>query len=441
MTPDQDESLSGALMTANLECTKGVCMLEQILDEENLQGAWKQVRANDGAAGVDGTAIDDFPAFIGEHWQRIKQALLDGTYQPSPVKRVEIPKRTGGTRPLGIPTVLDRLIQQAILQVLQPLFDPEFSEWSFGFRPKRSAHDAVKTVCAYIHAGFKYVVDVDLSKFFDRVHHDLLMLRVARKVKDKRVLHLIGRYLRAGVEIDGVIHPTREGVPQGGPLSPLLANIMLDDFDKELEERGHRFARYADDFVILVKSERAAHRVMASVTRYLQTKLKLVINQEKSKVVKADDCEYLGFIFKNKRIIWSEQSLVDFKQNVRSLTHRSWGISMSRRMEKLSKYIRGWMNYYALSEYYRPIPELDEWLRRRVRMCYIKQWPKPRTRVKNLLRLGVPREFAISTGISSKGWWKLSRTPATQIGMNNAWLQRQGLVSIKELWCAFHYPR
>lgn len=416
-------------------------MLEQILSEANLNRAWKQVRANQGAAGVDGITIDDFPAYIREHWPRVKQALLDGTYQPLPVKRVEIPKRSGGKRPLGIPTVLDRLIQQAILQVLQPIFDPTFSKWSFGFRPNRSAHDAVKTVRAFIKQGYKVIVDVDLSKFFDRVVHDILMARVARKVKDKRVLRLIGRYLRAGVMVDGELQATREGVPQGGPLSPLLANIVLDDFDKELEKRDHRFVRYADDFVILVRSERAAHRVMASVTRYLQDKLKLAVNQEKSKIVNADDCEYLGFTFKGKRIIWSERSLADFKQNVKTLTRRSWGISMRRRMEELSRYLRGWMGYYALSEYYRPVPELDEWLRRRVRMCYIKQWPKPRTRISQLLKLGVPQDMAISLGMSSKGWWKLSRTYATQLGMNNAWLARQGLLSIKELWCAYHYPQ
>jgi len=416
-------------------------MLEQILSEANLNRAWKQVRANQGAAGVDGITIDDFPAYIREHWPRVKRALLDGTYRPLPVERVEIPKRSGGKRPLGIPAVLDRLIQQAILQVLQPIFDPTFSEWSFGFRPNRSAHDAVKTVRALIKQGYKVVVDVDLSKFFDRVVHDILMSRVARKVKDKRVLRLIGRYLRAGVMVDGELQATREGVPQGGPLSPLLANIDLDDFDKELEKRGHRFVRYADDFVILVRSERAAHRVMASVTRYLQDKLKLAVNQEKSKIVIAEDCEYLGFTFKGTRIIWSERSLADFKQNVKTLTRRSWGISMRRRMEELSRYLRSWIGYYALSEYYRPVPELDEWLRRRVRMCYIKQWPKPRTRISQLLKRSVPQDMAISLGMSSKGWWKLSRTHATQLGMNNAWLARQGLLSIKGLWCAYHYPQ
>ena len=243
-------------------------MLEQILSFENLQQAWKHVRANKGAAGIDDVSIKDFPAYFRKHWAAIKQSLLDGSYRPSAVKRVEIPKRTGGKRLLGIPTVLDRLIQQAILQVLQPLFDPGFSESSFGFRPKRSAHDAVRHVHAMIIAGYDHIVDVDLSKFFDRVNHDILMARVARKVKDKRVLRLIGRYLRAGVVIDGKLAPTLEGVPQGGPLSPLLANIMLDDFDKELEKRGHRFARYADDFMILVRSQRAANRVIPKLQQF-----------------------------------------------------------------------------------------------------------------------------------------------------------------------------
>lgn len=415
-------------------------MLERILSRDNLLKAWQRVKANKGKAGVDGVAIDEFPAFLWEHWPEIKSKLLEGSYRPQPVLRVEIPKRSGGKRPLGIPTVLDRLIQQAILQVHQPLFDPGFSESSYGFRPKRSAHMAVRQVRRTIDDGYRWVVDVDLSKFFDRVDHDLLMSRIARKVKDKRVLRLIGRYLRAGVEANGNIQPTTQGVPQGGPLSPLLANIMLDDFDKELEKRGHRFVRYADDFMIFVKSERAAHRVMRSVTRWLERQLKLVMNQEKSKVCPSDESEYLGFIFKNKRITWSDDSLRDFKYKIRRLTARSWGISMKLRLEKLSSYIRGWMNYYALSEYYRPLPELDEWIRRRVRMCYMKQWRYCRTRIRNLVKLGAVKKEAIFVGISSKGPWKLARTYGTQSGLTNKYLKEQGLVSVKELWVAFHYP-
>ncbi|UCC97706.1 MAG: group II intron reverse transcriptase/maturase [Phycisphaerales bacterium] len=416
-------------------------MLEQILSRANLLLAWKRVRANGGAAGIDEITIEEFPAYLREHWAEVKRQLLEGTYSPSPVKRAEIPKRSGGKRPLGIPTVLDRLIQQAILQVLQPLFDPHFSDWSFGFRPGRSAHDALRYVRQMIDEGFRVIVDVDLSKFFDRVNHDLLMLRVARKVKDKRVLMLIGRYLRAGVFTDGKVMPTTEGVPQGGPLSPLLANILLDDFDKELERRGHRFARYADDFVILVKSKRAAERVMVSVTKFLRQKLKLAVNQEKSKIVTADECEYLGFIFKGKRIIWSDESLENFKYNIRRLTARSWGISMAERLQRLSEYIRGWIGYYALSEYYSPLPGLDEWIRRRVRMCYIKQWRRPRTRIRKLLELGSPKKQALGVGLSSKGPWRLAKTFGGQAGLTNAYLKEQGLVSVRELWIAFHYPK
>jgi RNA-directed DNA polymerase len=415
-------------------------MLERILSRDNLLRAWQRVRANKGAAGVDGITVDGFPTYLREHWPEIKRKLLDGTYRPSPVKRVAIPKRSGGKRALGIPTVLDRLIQQAILQVLQPIFDSGFSESSFGFRPRRSAHDAVGKVRRTIDEGYKYVVDIDLSKFFDRVDHDLLMAQIARKVKDKRVLRLIGRYLRCGVEVDGKVLPTTEGVPQGGPLSPLLANIMLDDFDKELEQRGHKFVRYADDFLIFVKSKRAAQRVLLSVTRWLERKLKLVINQEKSTIVLSENCDYLGFIFKGKRIIWSDDSLENFKYTIRRLTARSWGVSMKLRLTKLSDYIRGWMNYFVLSEYYRPLPLLDEWIRRRVRMCYIKRWRWCRTRIRNLISLGAVKEQAIAVGLSSKGPWKLARTFGSQSGLTNAYLTEQGLVSVRELWIAFHYP-
>jgi len=340
---------------------------------------------------------------------------------------------------LGIPTVLDRVIQQAILQVVQPIFDPEFSESSFGFRPGRSAHGAVKQVRKILDIG-GWVVDIDLSKFFDRVNHDVLMTRVARKVKDKRILRLIGSFLRAGVEADGEIQPTTEGVPQGGPLSPLLANIVLDDFDKELERRGHRFVRYADDFMIFVGSRRAGFRVGRSVVRFLKHRLKLEINRQKSRLVRASQCEYLGFIFPGKRIVWSPESLENFKYNIRCLTARSWGISMKLRLQKLSRYIRGWMNYYGLSKSYRPLPELDEWIRRRIRMCYMKQWRRTRTRIRNLLSLGASKSQAIPVGLSSKGCWRLARTYATQLGMNNAWLKEQGLVSVRDLWIAFHYP-
>jgi RNA-directed DNA polymerase len=281
---------------------------------------------------------------------------------------------------------------------------------------------------------------MDLSKFFDSVNHDALMHRVTRRVRDRRVLKLIGAYLRAGVMVKGRLQETRTGVPQGGPLSPLLANIMLDDLDRELEKRGHRFARYADDFIIVVKSTRAAGRVMASVVRFVEHRLKLRVNAAKSRVAKVGNAEFLGFTFKAGHIRWSEAAFKEFKRRIKLLTGRSWFVSMQYRMEKIAQYVRGWMNYYGISRYYRPIPEVDEWLRRRVRMCYWKQWRYCRTKVRNLLRLGTYLRTAICAGISRKGPWRLSRTLATQSGMTNAWLKNQGLVSVKELWVKIHFP-
>jgi RNA-directed DNA polymerase len=415
-------------------------LLERILSRPNMLKAWERVKANKGAPGIDNMPIDDFMAYAREHWDSIRAALLAGTYQPLPVKRVEIPKATGGTRPLGIPAVLDRLIQQAIAQVLQPIFDPHFSESSFGFRPGRSAHDAVFRVRDFIRKGYRVTVDADLSKFFDTVDHDVLMCRVAKRVRDKRVLGLIGRYLRAGVVIDGRRQDTRKGVPQGGPLSPLLANILLDDLDKELEKRGHRFARYADDFVVLVKSHRTGRRVMAGICQYLERQLKLTINQEKSKVASTNEITFLGFIFKGASILWSDKAFAEFKRRVRKLTGRSWGGSMAYRYAKLAEYLRGWMGYFGKSEHYRPIPEIDHWLRRRVRMCYIKQWRWCRTKVRELTKLGTNLRLAISIGLSRKGPYRLAKTLATQSGMTNKWLKDQGLLSVKELWVSIHYP-
>jgi len=415
-------------------------LLERILSRENMETAWKRVKANHGAPGVDGIAIEQFPDSTRPFWAGIRESLLAGMYQPSPVRRVEIPKPTGGTRPLGIPTVLDRLIQQAIAQVLSPIFDPTFSESSFGFRPGRSAHHAVFKAREYIHEGYRIAVDMDLSKFFDTVNHDVLMRRVARKVRDKRVLRLIGKYLRAGVMADGRLQETRLGVPQGGPMSPLLANILLDDLDKELEKRGHRFVRYADDFIVLVKSRRAGERVMGSLKRFLERTLKLRINEEKSRVVPTNQAVFLGFTFRGTKIYWSEKAFREFKRRVKELTGRSWFVSMDYRYKKLAEYLRGWMNYFGISEYYRPIPEIDSWLRRRLRMCYFKRWRWARTKVRELRKLGTSLHVAISVAISRKGPWHLSRTLATQTGMTNKWLKDQGLLSVKELWVNIHYP-
>jgi RNA-directed DNA polymerase len=417
-----------------------VNLLERILTRKNMLLAWKRVKANKGAPGIDDVTIEDFPEYLHEHWHRIRESLLAGTYQPSPVRRVEIPKSTGGFRPLGIPTVLDRLIQQAIAQVLNPIFDPEFSEFSFGFRPGRSAQDAVYQVREYIRQRYRIAVDMDLSKFFDTVNHDVLMHRISRKIHDKRLLHLIGKYLRAGVVVSGRLQKTPKGVPQGGPLSPLLANILLDDLDKELEKRGHNFVRYADDFIILVKSKSAGERVMQSVQYFLERRCKLQINEKKSYVRKTDETNFLGFSFMKTKICWSDASFREFKRRVKRLTGRSWFVSMDYRYWKLTEYVRGWMNYYGISEYYRPIPEIDHWLRRRMRMCYWKQWRYCRTRVRNLLKLGAKPNVAIPMSLSRKGPWKMARTLATQTGMTNQWLQDQGLVSVKELWVNIHYP-
>ena len=415
-------------------------LFERVLQRENILTAWQRVRANKGAAGIDGMTIDEFPAWAKSgHWKQVMTELATGQYQPSPVRRVEIDKPDGGKRQLGIPTVVDRVIQQAIAQVLNPIIDPSFSASSHGFRPGRNAHGAVRQVKGFIEAGYKVAVDVDLSKFFDRVNHDILMARLSRHIADKRLLRLIGRYLRAGVVIDGKRHPTPEGVPQGGPLSPLLANVVLDDLDKLLETRDMRFARYADDFTICVKSSSSGYRVMRWVKQFLNTSLKLMINEAKSKVVKTNALHFLGFTFRGKKIRWGDQALSDFKHQIRRLTKRSWGISMYRRFRELRLYIQGWINYYGLSEYYRPLPGLDEWLRRRIRMCYLKQWRKPRTRIRNLIKLGTRTFTAVCLGLSSKGPYRLARTLATQSGMSNKWLAQQGLVSVRELWIKFHY--
>ncbi|WP_422475313.1 group II intron reverse transcriptase/maturase [Endozoicomonas sp. ALB032] len=416
-------------------------LLSCALEPANLLKAWKQVRSNKGAPGIDGVTIDAYPDFAKQHWPSVRQALLDGTYKPSPVLRAVIEKPDGGERLLGIPTVQDRVIQQAIVQVLTPIFDPGFSNSSFGYRPGRSAHDAVQQVKRYIKQGLHQAVDVDLSQFFDTVSHDVLMSRVARKINDKRLLKLIGCYLRAGVMIDGQCYPTRVGMPQGGPLSPLLSNVLLDDLDKELEYRGHGFARYCDDFLILVHSQRAGERVMESITRYLERRLKLTINLTKSKVVQSTEVEFLSFTFTGKRIRWSQKSLLRFKRTIIKLTSRSWGVSMGYRLRKLAEYIRGWMGYFRITEYYSPIPLLDQWIRRRIRCCFIKQWRKPKTRYRNLVKLGVDHIKAASIAASSKGYYRLSKTFATQQALNDSYLANIGLVSLKELWIRFHYPR
>jgi RNA-directed DNA polymerase len=378
--------------------------------------------------------LEDFPAFAREHWHEMRLSLLEGISQPRPVRQVVIPKPNGGERKLGVPCVLERVIQNAILQGLTPIFDPDFSESSFGCRPRRSAHGAIQHLKTYVKAGYRIAVDLDLEKFLDTVNHDVLMSRVARKVSDKVLLRLIGRYLRAGVLVGDPVEPTDSGTPQGSPLSPLLSNVLLEDLDKELEAPGHRFVPYVDDVGILVKSRRAGRRVMAKISRYVTQTLKLKVHREKSRVVKIEDLNYLSFTFRGIRIFVSDRAMQDFKHRLRGLTARSWGVSMATRFERLNRYLRGWMTYFGISQHYTPMDELDGWLSRRIRMGYWKQWRRPRTRIANLLKLGTSRRHAISTGISRKGYWRLSKTLATQTGMTNEWLQQQGLLSIKQLW-------
>ena len=415
-------------------------LFDQVLTDYNLKLAWNNVRANKGAPGIDGVTIEDFREWAKQHWQQCEAELAQGNYRPQPVKRVEIDKPDGGKRKLGIPSVIDRVIQQSIVQVLTPIFEPTFSDNSFGFRPNRNAGQAVKQVQGFIKQKRRICVDVDLSKFFDRVDHDLLMSKLSRRVNDKRLLALIGRYLRAGIVDKGVHSPSTIGVPQGGPLSPLLSNIMLDSLDKELEKRGHCFARYADDFTILVKSTRAGERVLESITRFLETKLKLVVNTEKSQVVKVTQSKFLGFTFSRGYIKWHDKTLDKFKQQVRKLTNRNWGVSMQYQLYKISLYLRGWIQYYGIANAYQQCVDLDCWIRRRVRMAYWRQWRKPRTKVANLLRRGVNITSAVACGTTSKGPWRSSKTPGIQQALNDDYLKSEGLFSLRDGWIKIHYP-
>jgi len=414
---------------------KDVALLEQVLERNNMLRALQRVERNGGAPGIDGMRTEELRAYLKENWQHHRRELLEGTYEPKPVRRVEIPKPDGGVRLLGIPTVLDRLIQQALLQQLTPIYEAEFSTSSYGFRPGRSAHDAVKAAQSYIREGHSWVVDMDLEKFFDRVNHDKLMARVARKVADPRVLRLIRRYLESGVMLNGVVVSTEEGTPQGGPLSPLLANVMLHDLDRELERRGHRFARYADDCNIYVKSRRAGERVMKSVRRFLEERLSLKVNEAKSAVDRPWKRKFLGFSFlpgKAARIRVAPKSLKRAKEKLRELTKRSRSQSMEHRIQVLNKYVTGWVGYYSLAETPSIFVGLDEWLRRRLRMVLWKQWKRAAARFHELHRLGVPKKTARMTAGTSKGPWRAAGSPPVQQALNNAYWRGQGLVSLSE---------
>jgi RNA-directed DNA polymerase len=416
-------------------------LLEEVLSPNNLNKAWKKVKSNKGAPGIDGLTIDNFQAHFKDHGPLLVEDIRQGNYQPYPVKRVYIKKDDGSLRGLGIPTVFDRLIQQAILQVIIGIFDPTFSEFSYGFRPKHSQHQAVRQVQEYVAGGKRIAVDVDLSKFFDRVNHDLLMSQLGKKIQDKSLLKLIYKYLRAGIVENGVLLDCREGVPQGGPLSPLLSNIVLDPLDKELEKRGHTFARWADDFIILVNSKRAGDRVLKSVTQFVERKLKLKVNDQKSRVVPTSKSKFLGFTFRGKSIAWHPDAERKFKREIKRRSGRSAGISMQKKIHDLTVYMRGWINYFGITQGYQKCIDLDAWIRRRLRMCYWKQWRKVRTKVRNLMRLGVSLDLAISSGMSSKSYWHSARTPGINIALSNEYLAKQGYYSLRDRWVELHYGK
>jgi RNA-directed DNA polymerase len=408
--------------------------MEEVVREENLQRALKRVMENKGSPGIDGMTVEALPGYLKEHWPRIREALLRGDYTPQPVKRTIIPKPTGGIRELGIPVALDRLIQQAILQVLTPLLDPTFSPWSYGFRPGRNAHQAVEQAKRYIAEGYGWVVDFDLEKFFDRVNHDILMGRLAKRIEDKRMLRIIRRSLQAGVMVHGVIVERWEGTPQGGPLSPLLSNLLLDELDKELERRGHRFCRYADDSNVYVKTKRAGERVFASIEQFLWTHLKLRVNREKSAVVPCYERSFLGFSFtmgRTLKIKLSPKALRGVKHRVKAISRRSRGVSLGQVIKDFNTYLRGWMAYYRLVETQTVFTELDSWIRRRLRCFIAKQWMQhAHTRYKNLVAMGVYDENARSVAASRKGPWAMSNMKPLKVAMPTRFFEQQGLFSL-----------
>lgn len=410
-------------------------LMEEVCQRDNLWQALARVKANKGAPGVDGMTVRELPKYLKRHWPKIREQLLAGTYRPQPVKRVEIPKPDGGVRKLGIPTALDRFIQQAVLQVLQARWDESFSEHSYGFRPSRSAHQAVAQAQAYITEGYGYTVDIDLEKFFDRVNHDMLMGRVAKRVEDKRVLKLIRAFLNAGVMENGLVSPSEEGTPQGGPLSPLLSNLMLDDLDRELERRGLRFVRYADDCNIYVRSRRAGERVMQNVTRFITGKLKLKVNETKSAVARPAERKFLGFSFTRgsepKRRI-APKSLLRFKKRIRELTKRNRGVSLERMVDELARYLAGWRGYFGFCQTPSVLEGLDSWIRRRLRCFQWKQWKRGKTRFAELRKRDVGKDLAAQTAGSPRGLWHISRSPALSIALPGAYFDSLGLPTLHE---------
>jgi RNA-directed DNA polymerase len=405
-------------------------LMEEVCGRENCKQALTRVKANKGSAGVDGMTVQQLPEYLKQHWPAIREQLLSGTYKPQPVRRVEIPKPDGGVRKLGIPTVLDRFIQQAVMQVLQGRWDRTFSNHSYGFRPGRSAHQAVAQAQQYIAEGYRWCVDLDLEKFFDRVSHDKLMSRIETKVGDRRMLKLIRAFLKAGVMEGGLVSPVDEGTPQGGPLSPMLSNIVLDEFDRELERRGLRFARYADDCNVYVRSRRAGERVMASITRFITTKLKLKVNEQKSAVARPWERKFLGFSFtanrEPKRRI-APKAVLRFKEKVRELTRRTRGVSTERMADDLSRYLRGWIGYFGKCQTPSVLNDLEKWFRRRLRSAIWKQWKRGSVRFDELRKRGVDKSLAAKTAGSAHGPWRLAESPGLHFALPNAYFDSLGI--------------
>jgi len=408
-------------------------LMEEVCERENLNRAYKRVKSNKGSPGVDGVSVHDLGSWLAEHKEALIASLLDGSYEPQPVKGVEIPKPGGGMRQLGIPTVRDRLVQQAILQVLEPLLDPTFSESSYGFRPRRGAHQALRQASEYVRQGRGIVVDIDLAKFFDRVNHDILMSRLARRVGDKRLLRIVRRFLEAGMMRAGVCTARHEGTPQGGPLSPLLANLLLDDLDKELEKRGHTFCRYADDCNIYVRTKAAGERVMVSVTAFVEKRLRLQINRDKSAVAHVSERQFLGYrLLAGGRLGIAPKSLARAKARVRQITRRNRGVSLERMLGELNSFLTGWVTYFRHAACKTHLQRLDEWTRRKLRCVRLKQRKRAKPIADFLRSLGVPEWRAWILALSGKGWWRMSGSPQAAEAMTLAWFRDQGLVCLTE---------
>ena len=446
-TQGKQEVHSGALYLPKVEMENRAKistnrLLEVILSRDNMLMAMKRVIRNKGSHGVDGMKYDELRDFVIKHWTTIKTKLLEGTYNPSPVRRVEIPKPNGGIRLLGIPTVLDRMIQQAIAQILSQIYEPIFSNSCYGFRPGRSQHQAIKKSLGYINKGYKWVVDMDLEKFFDKVNHDILINKLSEEIDDKRVLSLIRKYLKSGIMLNGIVVSNDIGTPQGGPLSPLLSNIMLDEVDKELEKRGHKFCRFADDCNIYVKSKRAGLRVLNSIKKIIEKELKLKVNEAKSAVDLVTRRKFLGFSFYFKKgyaqIRIHEKSYMKFKDKIRDITNRNKGISMEWRLRKLNEITTGWINYFGIAEGKNKIQDIEGWIRRRLRACIWKQWKLPKTRYKNLVKLGINKYKAYEYANTRKGYWRISKSPILSRTLTNKYLEEMGYMSISKRYLKVH---